>query len=440
MSDEDHESAINRPSRRSVLLGGALGVGALTAGGASGIVGDALGETRTQSVPTAPVGEVGITTVTSEWSTVSFDREYDSPVVIARPLSYRGTDFNTFGDDAPAHTRVRNVSAQSAELRVEEWEYQDGTHGENEVSYLVIEQGRHELPDGTSIQVGTTVPDPASPFYKATHGTTVSFGSTFSERPVVLSGVQTANDETAVVTRQRNATASSVDLALQVERGVGGARPAGEHGQETIGWVAIASGSGTNGDAPYEVASVGGVSQQWSTVGFETTFDAPPAFIASMATTNGDQPANLRYADRTAESVRVFSHEEQSGGFAELIHAGERVDYLAMPQEASLIALNVFDVGEPTLRETTIDEGDEAVVTVDVTNNAESEETFVAVVRVEGANIDGTYETSTSVDIAGGVTQSVSLPVEFAVSGTFDVSLNDIPVGTLTVDEVTPDC
>lgn len=441
MRDDDADrSEGSGPSRRSVLLRGALGLGALTASSTTGLIGGALGEPRTRTAPTAPIGEVGTAAVTSEWSTVPFDRAYDSPVVVARPLSYRGTDFDTFGDDAPAHTRVRNVTAESAELRIEEWEYQDGTHGENEVSFVVVERGRHELPDGTSLRAGTTIPDPASPIYKATHAASVSFGSTFSERPVVLSGVQTANDERAVVSRQRNATADGVDLVLQVERGVGGARPAGEHGSETIGWIAMSPATGTNGDSPYEAASVGGVSQRWSDLTFQTGFDGPPAFIASLATTNGDQPANLRYADLTARGVRVLSHEEQSGGFAELVHAGERVDYLAMPRDASLVALNVFDVGEPTLSASTIDEGEEVTVSVDVTNNAGGEETFLAVARIDGANIDGTYEKTATVDVAGGATRSVSVSVEFALSGTFDITLNETPAGTLTVEEVAPDC
>ncbi|MEM6316161.1 MAG: SdrD B-like domain-containing protein [Bacteroidota bacterium] len=87
------------------------------------------GEMRTQEG--VLMGESGSVTANGTWATVNLNHTFHNPVVIANSLSNN--------DNEAAMVRVRNVGLTSFEIRVEEWEYLDGTHGDEEVAYLVIE-------------------------------------------------------------------------------------------------------------------------------------------------------------------------------------------------------------------------------------------------------------------------------------------------------------
>lgn len=77
------------------------------------------------------IGETGQLTLTNNWMSVVLNHRYTKPVVIFGGMTYN--------DTAPATLRVRNVTANSFEVRVEEWNYLDGNHGDEKLSYLVLE-------------------------------------------------------------------------------------------------------------------------------------------------------------------------------------------------------------------------------------------------------------------------------------------------------------
>ena len=77
------------------------------------------------------LGETGTLNLTNAWTTVALSRQYSKPVVI-----FGGTSNN---DTDPVTIRVRNVTENSFEVRLQEWNYQDGTHGTESVSYVVVE-------------------------------------------------------------------------------------------------------------------------------------------------------------------------------------------------------------------------------------------------------------------------------------------------------------
>ena len=57
---------------------------------------------------------------------------------------------------APGVVQIRNVTATAFEIRFREWSYTgDPAHGQETVPYLVLEQGRYELPDGSVWEAGT---------------------------------------------------------------------------------------------------------------------------------------------------------------------------------------------------------------------------------------------------------------------------------------------
>ncbi len=77
------------------------------------------------------IGEVGKLKVDNNWSTVNLSSSYHNPVVIANSLSIDHFD--------PAMVRIKNVTTESFDIRIEEWDYLDGNHGLETVAYMVVE-------------------------------------------------------------------------------------------------------------------------------------------------------------------------------------------------------------------------------------------------------------------------------------------------------------
>ena len=283
-----------RSSRRSVLRGIATGTIAAGLGaGSATAAGRAVGE----------VGRVTATQATeSVWHTVSLSGSYDDPVVIVKPL--------THGSTHPADVRIRNVTADSFEFRIEEWQYLDGIHEEETAAYAVFESGRYTLCDGTPVAVGAA--EIGSGWER------LSFGRAFEEAPVVLSQSQTHRGYQAVVTRNGSVTPDGVGIRLQEEEAFGW------HKRERVGYVAVGRGGG---DA-VEAGVRDGVTDEWADVSFSESYDGPPAFLADVQTYREADPAALRYDGLDAAGASVFIEEEQSAD-QETDHAGERVGYLA---------------------------------------------------------------------------------------------------------------
>ncbi|MDR9404420.1 MAG: hypothetical protein RI580_13375, partial [Halothece sp. Uz-M2-17] len=165
------------------------------------------------------IGEYGQVSINHEWETIELDQSYSNPVVIASDPTYNGSD--------PATVRIKNVENDSFELRLQEPKNEDGKHPfEEDVSYVVIEEGDWELADGTRLSASN---------YNSGKLTSQGFETVdltgFDNKPTVLSQVQTYNGGDWVTTRTKNQTASDFKLAMQEEE----ARNGGGHYEENIG-------------------------------------------------------------------------------------------------------------------------------------------------------------------------------------------------------------
>lgn len=273
---------------------------------------------RNQGISGPPVGgvigEAGTVTVettgSNDWTTVMLQNQYVNPVVVAGPVSTNGSQ--------PTTVRVRNVAADRFEVQIDEWDYLDGEHVAETVSYLVLEAGRHTLEDGTVIEAGAvslTDDDFA----------TVGFSSAFDAAPIVLSQVGSTNGGAAVTTRHQGVNANGFQVALQEEEAADQT-----HATETVGWVAVAAGSGVSGGQRFEAGVTGDrVTDANASIGFATTFGAAPAFFASMQTFDGSDPATVRYRTLDADSASIFIEEEESQD-NEVGHTTENVGFFAI--------------------------------------------------------------------------------------------------------------
>ena len=255
------------------------------------------------------VGEVS--DLTHNWKQVGFSRCFVDPVVVAKPLSYNGSD--------PALVRLRNVDGRGFEIRVQEWDYLDGQHTLAEtVSYMVMERGSHILDDGTQVEAGSFMTNLTSSFG------TFSFNQSFQVVPVLMAAVASFNEGDAVTDRLRNITTEGFDFRMQ-EQGANVQR----HGVETINYIAWEPGLGTANGLSFEVGTTGkAVTDQFYPISFSSTFQEAPRFLADMQTTNGEDTAAMRWQNRTPQGAEVKIEEDQSFD-QETNHITEVVGYMA---------------------------------------------------------------------------------------------------------------
>ena len=249
------------------------------------------------------------------WHSVTLENAYVAPVVIMQPLSFNGGD--------PTTVRIRNVTSNGFEWQMDEWDYRDGAHTTETVSYLVMESGVFQLEDGSRVEVGTVSADHAF--------ASVAFSRAFDEIPVILSQAQTQADPAAVVTRQRNASAAGFEVRLQEQQANDPV-----HDLETVGWVAIEPGVGMTAGVPFEAATTpDAVTHAWYALGFAQGY-GDPVLVAGVQTLDGGDTVGLRYRNLGPTSAEVFLEEEKSRD-TEVAHTTEVVGYLVFDRPGSLV-------------------------------------------------------------------------------------------------------
>ena len=163
----------------------------------------------------------GSVDVDHEWVTVELPRVFEDPIVILGPPSYEGSH--------AVVTRVRNVTPNSFDIRLQEWDYLDGGHAYEEVSWMVVEAGKHIRHDGSVWKAGTM--DTTSTNTGAVAFQTVNPGV---DTRYMFTTVQTFHGEHAVTPRVKEASGTQFKVGLQEQE----SRNDG-HGSETVGYLVI---------------------------------------------------------------------------------------------------------------------------------------------------------------------------------------------------------
>ncbi len=264
--------------------------------------------------PSKIISEVGKLSIRqasrNRWHKITFLSEFRNPVVIMQPMSYNSGD--------PAVIRIRNVTTLDFEFQIDEWDYLNGAHGTETVTYLVMESGLWI--NGLVYEVGKI---------KANHNfKKVNLKYPFPAGAVILTQVQSRNDSAAVTTRQQVAT-GGFRVKVQEEE-----KADGTHPLEEVGYVVILPGEGPFGKfqaLSKKTASV--VSHNFRTINY--SFTAPTFgdsyFLAGIQTYAGTDTASLRYRRLTNSSFQVRVEEEKSAD-NETNHPNESVGYLLLRQ------------------------------------------------------------------------------------------------------------
>nr|MDJ0806326.1 PilC/PilY family type IV pilus protein [Gammaproteobacteria bacterium] len=310
----------------------------ISVGGSGGVIYNSSG---------TPVGEFGSKTINASidtsgdltsWSTVSLRNTYTNPVVIAKPPTFNGGD--------PSVVRIKDVSSTSFKMTMQEWDYRDGNHTNEDVSYIVMEAGSHTLPDGIDIKAGTLTIDEETVDGGTCRSSladslSVSFSGSFTTTPVVISSVTTFSGDESVASRVWNIGTSGFTAAIQEQQDpvtVG-------HNPETLSYIAFEPGAlvdATN-EWSLEVGSISGVTENKANVVFSSVPNGVPTFLAAMQTMSENDTAVLRL-DGVSSTGATLHIEEELSCESDVSHTSEDVGYVALRGAAELnIALAVTE-------------------------------------------------------------------------------------------------
>jgi hypothetical protein len=251
--------------------------------------------------------------------TVMLEHKFVDPVVIVSTTTYNGSD--------PVNVRITSIQQDRFTIRVQEPEHLDDKHTRENVSWMVVERGNWLLENGAHVQAGThdTAATTAKPW------AWVDLEQGFRGTPVVLSQVQTNNDPTWVVTRERNVDPSHFEFVMEREEKLASS----PRGPETLGYVAIDPSSGTVGGNPYWAYSLFDVTGKWTHLDFGPRFGAVPNILGSISTTNDIDTVTLRMAKASRTGVDFMTQEDSSKDL-EATHGRESVDFFAVPGQGLL--------------------------------------------------------------------------------------------------------
>lgn len=256
--------------------------------------------------------EIGEVELNHEWQFVPLDKVFENPVVVAKPLSLNGGQ--------PAVIRINDVTPKGFNIRIQEWEYLDGSHVMEKAGYIVMEAGSHEMAGGIHVEAGT---------FETSGTQTASFDHSFSQVPVVVSSVATINDIYAATGRLYDISIDGFRYALQEQE----TRQYDHNRIESISYIAWEPSAGTIDGMEYIIDSTfDDVTHALYPISFHPSFTCAPVFVADMQTRNGGDPANVRWQNKTADKVEVQIDEEQSMD-TEVDHIPEEVGYMAFAEK-----------------------------------------------------------------------------------------------------------
>ena len=250
----------------------------------------------------------------TSWRSIRFQDEFlNTPVVIAGPAADNDLD--------PVSVRLRNSASYGFEIKVDEWDHQDGSHSEENLSFMALSTGRHSL-GGVTAEAGHGLVD--------NNWKRIDFAQPFGSVPVVLSQVASEVASASVVARVRNISTTGFDVRLQES-----AASDGIHSRETVNYIALSQGAGLYDGKAFNVGTAQ-AGASWSSVNLGQAY-YQPGFLASMQSTLDATPAAVRYRSLSGNSVQLMVQNETSQG-ATQNHGSENIGWLVFETDTTFVA------------------------------------------------------------------------------------------------------
>ncbi|RLA69039.1 MAG: hypothetical protein DRG09_06725, partial [Epsilonproteobacteria bacterium] len=267
----------------------------------------------------------------SSWQTVTLQQSYDTTPLIFAFID-EGSGYN--GDSSVA-LRVRNISTTSFEIVQVEPQSSvgdvEGEHAAVNVHYVAIEAGNHTLSDGTRFLAG--IHNTNSSLGKNDGVTdvwdTVNFSSSFSTTPVILSNIQSMNNEIStlpgassrpwMVTALRDNTTTNFQVSLERAETSDGSINV----SEDIGYLAIESNVQSSiydtscNAISYETIRTSDSVRGWDSgcysVSFINAYTTVPNVLGTQETRDGGDGGWLRQCSSGTGTVGITVDEDQAG-------------------------------------------------------------------------------------------------------------------------------
>ncbi|TNF68046.1 MAG: tandem-95 repeat protein, partial [Gammaproteobacteria bacterium] len=271
------------------------------------------------------MGEVGQVDLSSS-TTIEFSSSFTNPVVFAFVNTENGSD--------PVIARVDNVTQSSFDLSLIEADNMDGVHTTETVSYIVLEEGIWELPDGSKIEIGTY--DTSNVIGSSSDFESVSFSNDFDESPIVFSQIQTSNNNVDFI-KTRQKTPNSDEMDIGIERSESNSSDLSL--DESIAYFAIEESSGSWAGHNFVVGNTSdSVTHSNYTQNFAVDLGVGDInMIGQLATFDGPNDASLRGVGTTSTSTQ-FNVEEDTTQDSETSHTTEIANFFAIAGSGLLTA------------------------------------------------------------------------------------------------------
>ncbi len=235
------------------------------------------------------------------------------------------TTLASFNGSHMATPKIQNVEnyenfpGSSFDIILQEADYLDGYHVTEQVNYMATYTGNFTLDDGTKVEVGTTTVD----FADYMHG--ITFNTPFSERPIVLTQIQSSTDDGFKIVRQESVKTGKDGFDFKIESE---GRELDPNDTAEVAWIAIEQGSGVNNGYNFTAESYGkSLTHEWSQIGDGFEFGdngLSTKFFGAVSSYNGTDPVALRL-----DEDRAMAQEGQATD-EEVIHTREDLDVLAL--------------------------------------------------------------------------------------------------------------
>ena len=263
---------------------------------------------------------------TTNWKYIEFPFNFsDVPMVFPQVVTENEVDAVT--------VRIRNVSEEGFELKLQEEENADDVHAFEEVAWLAIEPG--DLTGAINMQSGVIT--------NVTSGNTnIGFTNAFTGLPAFLAAMQTTEEDDPAAIRFNGLSTSDVNIFIQEEESFDAELI---HGQEEVAYIAIDPGTLTDEDGTY-VAETGSLNldHNWTTVNLGRDFNKPVVVFGGVEA--GNDPAVPRVRNVTSNSfeVRIQEWDYLNGD-----HPSDKVSYIVMEGSIPSVPEYFCDQGQVEL-------------------------------------------------------------------------------------------
>lgn len=275
------------------------------------------------------VGETGRIGLTHVENTISFRNSYVNPVVVAFMNTRNGAD--------STDVRVYDVTANSFKIFLDEAPGNDGPHVEEEVSYIVMEEGSHTIDGGLTVQAGRHTTTSVRRATQNFVGDEITLDAEFTGTPAVLATLNTYNNGEFMTTLVTDVFDHNFELSQEaLETGSTAT-------EEMIGWMAFSTGSGVNLISGYAPADrlKDGVGQNGITIDLTPAgFSALPDLVVGVYGEHGKDGSYARGAGVFSATTQAVFAEEDMTQDTERQHNSEPFAWVGFAHDSDLFSVS----------------------------------------------------------------------------------------------------